>query len=76
MKKRTDECLFCVSRSCYERVYSAMTAHPYDEVACLFHIKQLHAHSDEALPGISKHFISSSSRMKRGVPFVESAESD
>jgi len=67
MKKRKDECLFCTSRSCYERVVSSQDkAQLYDEVACNKHIKDLHKHSDEIAPKIIKYFNSSTGKQKRG----------
>ena len=69
MKKRKDECLFCTSRSCYERVVSSDNGQTYDEISCQDHIKDLHKHSDDAAPGVMKHFISSTGRMQRGTAF-------
>ena len=72
MKKRKDECLFCTSRSCYERVVSAEDdGKIYDEIACIKHVKGLHKHSDEKAPGVKKNFISCTGRLKRGEPFHE-----
>lgn len=68
-KKATNECLFCGSRFCYERVVSANPDYTYDEVACNKHVKTLHHHSDEILPGVLRHFISSTAIQKRGQPF-------
>jgi hypothetical protein len=66
--RRVDQCLFCNRRACYERVVSSRdNGAAYDEVACLDHIKELHKHSDR-LPGVMKHFISSTGKQKRGVP--------
>lgn len=67
--KRIDECLFCTSRLCYERVVD-VGGDIYDEVSCLRHIKDLHKHSDSAAAGVQKHFISSTGRQKRGVLFM------
>lgn len=66
-EKQKNECLFCGSRFCYERVVTADMS--YDEVACIKHIKDLHRHSDIALPKVVKSFISSTGVLKRGVPF-------
>ncbi len=65
-KKLINECLFCRSRFCYERVVTKDMS--YDEVACRSHVKDLHKHSDEKAPGIIKSFISSTGVLKRGVP--------
>ncbi len=65
--KLKNECLFCRSRFCYERVVTKDMS--YDEVACRKHVKDLHKHSDETLPGVVKSFISSTGVLKRGVSF-------
>ena len=66
MKKRKDECLFCSSRSCYERVVSSYdNGKTYDEIACRNHVKELYKHSDEVAPKVMKYFITSTSRLKR-----------
>ena len=65
--KLKNECLFCGSRFCYERVVSEDMK--YDEIACMKHVKDLHKHSDLVAPKIMKSFISSTSIQKRGVPF-------
>ena len=72
MKKRKDECLFCTSRSCYERVVSSEDdGQTYDEISCDKHIKDLHKDSDNRAPGIMKYFISSTGKQKRGEKFNE-----
>ena len=63
-KKLKNECLFCKSRFCYERVVSIDLT--YDEVSCIKHTKDLHKHSDENAPNIMKQFISSTGIQKRG----------
>lgn len=68
-KKKTDECLCCRSRSCYERVVDTDGGKTYDEVACRKHVNDLHKHSDTVAPGVLKHFISSTGKQKRGEPF-------
>jgi hypothetical protein len=65
--KLKNECLFCRSRFCYERVVTYDMS--YDEIACSKHIKDLHKHSDTVLPKVVKSFISSTCILKRGVPF-------
>lgn len=65
--KRTDTCLFCQRRACYERVVSADGGKAYDEIACDSHRADLHKHSDRTAPGVRKHFISSTGKQKRGV---------
>ena len=67
--KRTDECLRCSKRACYERVV-AVDGQTYDEVSCIDHVKDLHKHSDAAAEGVEKHFISSTGKQKRGVQFL------
>jgi len=64
---RKDTCLFCHRRACYERVVSTDGGKTYDEVACDDHRADLHKHSDSAVPGVRKHFISSTGKQKRGV---------
>jgi len=69
MRKRKDECLFCTSRSCFERVVSSGdNGQLYDEIACPEHVKDMYKHSDRKAPKVMKHFISSTGRQKRGVP--------
>jgi ribosomal protein S18 len=69
MHKRKDECLFCTSRSCYERVVSSEDGGQiYDEIACPRHQNELYKHSDEKAPKIMKHFISSTGKLRRGEP--------
>ena len=70
MKRRKDECLFCFSRRCYERVVSTNDdGARYDEVACFKHVGLLHKHSDVNAEGVIKAFISSTGKLKRGMPF-------
>lgn len=65
-QKRKDECLFCSSRRCYERVVSTDGGWTYDEIACSAHVKEVHHHSDDTAPAVMKHFISSTGKQKRG----------
>ena len=65
--KLKNECLFCGSRFCYERVVSEDMK--YDEIACMKHVKDWHKHSDVVAPKIMKSFITSTFIQKRGVPF-------
>ena len=67
--KLKNECLFCGSRFCYERVVSGDMK--YDEVACMKHVKDLHKHSDIVAPKIMKQFISSTGIQKRGMPLLD-----
>jgi hypothetical protein len=67
--KLKNECLFCGSRFCYERVVSLDFT--YDEVSCMKHIKELHKHSDIVAPKIMKQFISSTGIQKRGNPLLD-----
>lgn len=70
MEKRIDECLFCKSRSCRERVVSSKDGGKcYDEIACYKHGQDLYKHSDEVAPHIMKYFISSTGKCKRGELF-------
>lgn len=62
--KIKNECLFCGSRFCYERVVALDFS--YDEVSCMKHVKDLHRHSDETAPNVKKQFISSTGIQKRG----------
>lgn len=67
MKKRKDECLFCTSRSCFDRVVSSEDdGNAYDEIACMDHIQDLYKHSDKTVPGVMKIFASSTGQVKRG----------
>jgi hypothetical protein len=68
MSKRKDACLFCKSRSCYERVVSSDNGQTYDEIACPEHVKDMYKHSDRKAPKVMKHFISSTGRQRRGDP--------
>jgi hypothetical protein len=68
-RKRKDTCLFCNSRSCYERVLSTDGGQTYDEIACHDHIQCLYKHSDKAAPNVMKCFISSTGKHKRGEYF-------
>lgn len=61
--KATNECLFCKSRFCYERVVSQDMS--YDEVACAKHVKDLYKHSDIVAAGKIRSFISGTSIQKR-----------
>lgn len=66
MAKRIDECLFCTSRSCYERIVSSEdVGQAYDEIACLRHIEKLRKHSDETAPNVMKIFNSSTGKQNR-----------
>lgn len=71
LKKRKNECLFCTSRNCYDRVVSIDNGKTYDEIACRRHVLELDKHSDVKAPGIIKHFIESTGRQRRGEPFGE-----
>jgi len=67
MNKRKDECLFCKSRKCYERVVTNDDdGKAYDEIACIDHVKDLYKHSDEDVPKVMRIFSSSTGRQKRG----------
>lgn len=64
--KRPDQCLFCTSRRCQERVVAKDGS--YDEIACGQHIKDLHKHSDAVIPGKMRVFMSGTAYYRRGVP--------
>lgn len=67
--KATNECLFCGSRFCYERVVSIYdNGATYDEVACRNHIEELYKDSDEKAPKVMKSFITGHLQ-KRKAPF-------
>lgn len=68
-RKRKDECLFCGSRSCYDRIVSADDGKTYDEIACREHSLDLYKHYRETAPLVLKYFISSTGKLKRGEPF-------
>lgn len=63
--KLKNECLFCRSRFCYERIVSLDLT--YDEIACRKHVKNLYEHSDTVAPKV-KTFVSSTAIQKRGNP--------
>ena len=63
---RKDQCLFCTSRKCPERVVSLYDKGKlYDEIACVKHIKELYKDSDDKAPKVMKIFSSSTGRQKR-----------
>lgn len=67
---RKEQCLFCKSRKCYERVVSSEDGgKTYDEVACRKHAEKLREDSDVRAPGVMKYFISSTGTMRRGEDF-------
>ena len=66
MGKRKDECLFCTSRKCSERVVSSDDkGTTYDEIACSKHSSAMYKDSDEKAPKVMKIFISSTGRLFR-----------
>jgi hypothetical protein len=70
MKKRSDACLFCSRRNCFNRIVSSKdNGKTYDEVACWKHISDVEKHSDQTAPGIMKFFISSTGKQKRGADY-------
>jgi hypothetical protein len=67
MTKRKDECLFCSSRSCKERIVTSTDkGKAYDEIACIKYVKDLYAHSDKTVPGTERIFRSSTGNQRRG----------
>lgn len=67
MAKRKDECLFCKSRKCGERVVSVDDkGKTYDEISCEKHADDMNKDSDIKAPKVMKLFISSTGRLKRG----------
>ncbi|WP_312093408.1 hypothetical protein [Aminipila sp.] len=75
---RKDQCFFCHSRACYDRIVSSVdNGKTYDEVACRRHITDLEKHSDEKAPKVMKLFVSSTGKQKRGEdlkPMLEELE--
>jgi len=68
MKKRKDECQFCTSRSCHNRIYRKEEP-KYDEVYCYKHIREAEVKVDEILGrnnGISRTHQSSTGKLRRG----------
>lgn len=67
MAKRKDECLFCRSRKCPERIVTLKDkGQLYDEIACIKHVKELYKHSDETVPKTMRIFSSSTGNQQRG----------
>lgn len=68
MKKKTNECQFCKSICCYNRIYREETP-IYDEVFCDKHIEIGHHKADEILGGAGSGILrthqSSTGRLKR-----------
>jgi hypothetical protein len=75
---RKDQCKFCTSRKCYERIVTPDMS--FDEVACRRHSKDLAYHANVVLKGASRWNISSTGTMRRGERFeddaTQSAEKD
>lgn len=66
MKKRKDECLFCTSRRCSNRVVSLDDKGiTYDEISCSKHADEMYKDSDIKAPKVMKMFISSTGRLFR-----------
>lgn len=64
---RKDQCLFCYSRKCSNRIVSTEdNGKTYDEVACRKHFIDLEKDSDEKAPKVMKLHISSTANLKRG----------
>jgi len=74
MKKRPNECQFCTSRKCSDRI--VREDHPkYDEVYCTKHSEQAETEADRVL-GVNTgnyrtHISSTISDERRGVPLSE-----
>jgi len=67
MKKRKDECLFCSRRKCPFRIVSLDKRHPYDEIACIDHVRQLEADSRQHLPaGVLRRHLGGSPKVRGG----------
>jgi hypothetical protein len=66
--KRKDECLFCNSRSCYERLFSFVDGgKTYDEIACRQHVEDLYKHAyGRKTSGVRICSMSSTGKHKRG----------
>jgi len=69
MKKLINECQFCKSRFCYNRIVREEEPR-YDEVFCNKHIDEAEKESDRVLgaPGYKRAYISGTGIQKRGVP--------
>ena len=64
MGKRRDECFKCSRRKCCSRIYTAIG--DFDEVACLYHTRELEKYADETLAeGRMRRHISSTGRLSR-----------
>jgi len=72
---RKNQCLFCTSRKCNNRVVSLNdNGATYDEVACGRHGEELYKHSDKVAPGVMKQFIDSTGNERRGDPVIKNQE--
>jgi len=64
---RKDQCLFCKSRKCSNRIVSSEdNGKVYDEIACDRHGRDLDSHSDLKAPKVMKLFISGTGSLERG----------
>jgi len=68
-KKRPNECKFCTSRRCYDRIVTTLDPTIYDEIACGRHQDDLVDDARKHIPeGMKRSFISSSGDLRRGDP--------
>lgn len=71
MAKRKDECLFCRSRRCNNRVISSVdNGETYDEIACSRHRRDLDNHADRTYTGM-KIYMETTGAYKRGELYGE-----
>jgi len=61
--KRSDECLFCGSRSCYYRIHTY--GHEYDELACPKHVADLERDADRRASRVPKAHVNSTRVQRR-----------
>jgi len=66
LNRKSNECLFCTSRKCYEAV--VCVEHNFVEISCINHVKELYEYSDKVLGinnGVLRQYIS-----RCGSPFT------
>mgnify|MGYP007100129073 CR=1 FL=1 len=69
---RKEQCKFCTSRRCYERIVTPDMS--FDEVACRRHTHDLALHANKVLNGAIRWNISSTGTMKRSEPFDDAEQ--
>ena len=68
---RADQCRFCSSRRCYNRLVSIDRRHPWDELACRNHVRDLELLADKENPKAVRIATQSTGRLSRGVVTVD-----